>query len=199
MNEWWNALAVEQQFYWALAIVSSVVIAAQTLMLFLGEAGDLADSGDVDMGGPDSHPSGLHLLSSRTLVAFLVGFGWTGVIRSGEGGEPAGTAVAATLVGIVFASVIIYMMRGLHSLRHSGTLDYANAVGEVGRVYLPIPPSMAGPGRIEVMVQGRLRVVEALTRSQTRSENRTRVRVVDQFDDTTLLVEPLSLSEEQEE
>jgi len=35
MNEWWNALAVEQQFYWALAIVSSVVIAAQTLMGFL--------------------------------------------------------------------------------------------------------------------------------------------------------------------
>ena len=198
MSEWWNALQLEQQFYWATAIVASVVIAAQTMMMMIGDVTDL-DAGDADMDGPEGHPSGLHLVSSRTLVAFLIGFGWTGVIRAGEGGDSAFTAVAATLVGLLFAAVIVYMMRFLHSLKHSGTLDYANAVGETGKVYLPIPPGMGGAGRIEVMVQGRLKVIEALTRHDTRLENRSRVRVVEQIDDNTLLVEPLSLSEEKEE
>jgi hypothetical protein len=199
MSEWWDALQLEQQIYWTTAIVASVVIGAQTLMMLIGDASELADAGDVDMEGPEGHPSGLHLISSRTLVAFLVGFGWTGVIRATEGGDPALTAVGATLVGLLFAAVIVYMMRFLHSLKYSGTLDYANAIGEIGKVYLPIPPELGGPGRIEVLVQGRLRVVEALTRHDTRLENRVRVRVVDKLDDTTLLVEPLDLNQELED
>ena len=51
--------------------------------------------------------------------------------------------------------------------------------------------SKNAPGQVEVMVQGRLRVVQALTRSETGLPNRKRVKVVDVVDQTTLLVEPL--------
>lgn len=199
MSEWWASMNVEQQIYWALALVATLVIVLQTLMMMVGDAGDLADAGDMDMDGPEDHPSGLHLISSRTLVAFAVGFGWTGVIRSGEGANAVFTAVAATVVGLLFAAAIVWLMRFLSSLRHSGSLDYANAIGEVGQVYLPIPPGMGGPGRIEVIVQGRLRVVEAMTRHGSRLENRARVRVVEQLDENTLVVVPIADNEEQED
>ena len=80
----------------------------------------------------------------------------------------------------------------LHSLRHSGTLDYNNALGEVGTVYLPIPAGMGGTGKIQVIVQGRLKEIQAFTRHDQRIENRVRVRVVELLDDNTLLVEPLA-------
>ena len=105
------------------------------------------------------------------------------------------TAGAATLVGVLFTLVVFYLMRFLYSLQHSGTLDYQNAVGEIGTVYLPIPAAMGGNGKVQVTVQGRLRVVTALTRSQARLENQARVRIVDVLDENSLVVEPLSATQ----
>ena len=193
MSEWWAGLSLEQQAYWVVGGVASVLVLLQTLLLLVGSAADLAEAGDADMGDAGEHASGIRLLSSRTVVAFFVGFGWTGVIASREGvGDPAATALSAVLVGGLFAAVILYLMRFLHTLRHSGTLDYRNALGEVGTVYLPVPAQMAGTGRIQVRVQGRLKVIEALTRHPQRIANGSRVRVVDLVDEGTLVVEPVT-------
>jgi hypothetical protein len=50
---------------------------------------------------------------------------------------------------------------------------------------------MSGPGQVEVLVQGRLCVVQAFTRSAHKIAARARVKVVDVLDQQTLLVEPL--------
>ncbi len=98
----------------------------------------------------------------------------------------------ASLAGCVFVAVVFYLMKSLYGLRHSGTLDYRNAVGQVGTVYLPVPATQAGSGQIEVMIQGRLVVAQAMTRALARLENRSKVRVVDVVGPTGLLVEPLA-------
>ena len=59
-------------------------------------------------------------------------------------------------------------MSYLHSLREEGTLNYKNCIGETGTVYLPIPPNRKGMGQIEVMVQGRLRIVKVVTDEEER-------------------------------
>lgn len=194
MMEWWTSLGLEQQVYYAIAIGATVLLVAQTLLLLIGGADELADAGDFDMDDASEHPSGIHVLSTRTIVAFLFGSGWTGVIVSaGRLAQPETTALGAVTVGVLFAGVLFYLMRLLYSLRDSGgALDYQNAVGEVGTVYLPIPAGMAGSGRIQVVVQGRLKVIQALTHHRERIENRARVRVVDLLDDNTLVVEPLA-------
>ncbi len=191
MAEWWTALSLEQQIYWSLGGAATALLLVQTLLLLVGGA-DLVDAGDVDMEDPSEHPSGIHVLSTRTLVSFFVGFGWTGAVVARHGfGGPETAAITATLTGTLFAWVVYRLMRLFHDLQDSGTLDYHSAIGEVGSVYLPIPPGLDGPGRIEVMIQGRLKVIQALTRHAERLENRSRVRVVDLLDENTLLVEPL--------
>ena len=82
-------------------------------------------------------------------------------------------------------------MSYLHSLREEGTLDYKNCVGEVGTVYLPIPPNRKGMGQIEVMVQGRLRIVKSVTDCEKKIANQVAVRVTEIVDQQTLLVSPL--------
>ena len=46
-------------------------------------------------------------------------------------------------------------------------------------------------GQIEVMVQGRLKIVKAVTDAEKKIENRVAVRVTDTIDEQTILVEPL--------
>ena len=73
MAEWWTALSLEQQIYWSLGGAATALLLVQTLLLLVGGA-DL-DAADVDMEDPSDHPSGIQLLSTRTLVSFFVGFG----------------------------------------------------------------------------------------------------------------------------
>ena len=97
----------------------------------------------------------------------------------------------AVIVGSALLAMVFYLMAYLHSLRQEGTLDYSNAIGQVGSVYLPIPPSRKGLGQIEVMVQGRLSIVKAVTDHDKKIGNRVAVRVTELVDQQTILVEPL--------
>ncbi len=116
-----------------------------------------------------------------TLRAILRDLGWPLLI----------VLPLALLVGFLLMMRVFWFMSFLYSLRQRGNLDYAYAIGETGTVYLPIPPERAGPGKIEVLVQGRLKVVDAFTRSEQRLENRSKVRVLDVIGENALLVEPL--------
>ena len=192
MVEWWVGLALAFKFYYAIAIATSLFLALQLIGLLLGIGdGDLDVDTDLDADG------GSGVLSVRTVTAFLAGFGWTGALAL-EYGQPVPLAtLLAVLVGGAFMALVVVLMRGLYGLRQTGTLDYANAVGQIGSVYLRVPPSMAGPGQVEVTVQGRLRVVQAFNRSGRELPNGSRVRVVDTMDQNTIVVEPLEPPKDQ--
>lgn len=189
MTEWWQSLQPTLQFFYAVSIISTLVLLFQTILILFTGMDDI-HTGDID---PDvaAHSGGLHILSVRTVCAFFVGFGWTGVLCLKANLGVALSLLVAAVDGSVFMFAVYFLMKTLYGLRDSGTLDYRNAIGQIGSVYLPIPASMAGPGQIEVQIQGRLSVVHAFTRSDRRLENRSKVKVVDLVDPQTLLVEPL--------
>jgi hypothetical protein len=101
------------------------------------------------------------------------------------------TTVVSSVVGLALLAMVFYLMAYLHSLRQEGTLDYSNTIGQVGSVYLPIPSNRKGLGQIEVMVQGRLSIVRAVTDNDKKIGNRVAVRVTELVDKQTILVEPL--------
>jgi hypothetical protein len=178
--------------FYGIAITTSVVLALQIVLLLFGFDGD----GDADVDAHldadlADHATGLHVLSMRSVTAFFTGFGWAGVASLEAGMSLAAAVVVALVVGGALMMAMVALMRGLSGMRYSGTLDYHNAVGAVGNVYLPIPAAMEGPGQVEVLVQGRLCVVRAFTRAAWKIPNRARVRVVQMLDPQTLLVEPL--------
>jgi hypothetical protein len=182
MEVWWESLGTPLQIFYAIAIATSAVLTVQLVLIVLGVDG-IGDIDDVETGGGP--------LSVRTVTAFFTGFGWGGVVALESGWSLPASLVASAAVGGVFLLGVFALMRALAGMQHSGTLDYRNAVGNVGSVYLKIPPDMSAPGQVEVMVQGRLRVVQAFTRSDREIANRARVKVVDVADPTTLIVEPL--------
>ena len=170
--------------FYSIAILASFFLVVQIILMAFG-VGD----GDVDLDVGD----GLDFFSVRSLTGFFGGFGWAGVIMLENGSS----LIAATGVGVVAGSVLMlsvaYLMKVLYSLKESGTIDLNNAVGQTGTVYLTIPHSESGAGKVRVMVQGRLKIVAACTTSREPIPTERKVTVQGLLDPTTLLVEPLAI------
>ncbi len=167
---------------------SSLVLFIQMIVILIGGSDLDFDLGEVGEGGATG------IFSIRSIGSFFTGFGWTGAMFLQNGHSVGVATLAATLVGSLILAGFLGLMRWLHSFKSDGTVNYKNAVGNVGSVYIPIPPKRKGMGQIQVEVQGRLSVVNAVSDSEEKIENRTAVRVDSLVDSRTLLV--VTLEEE---
>ena len=189
MIEYWIHLTPTMKTFVGLGAISSAVLTVQMILAMFG--GDM-DGLDADMDIPDVGEGGASgILSIRTIGAFFTGFGWSGAAMLQAGHGTGAATFVGIIVGSIFMALIFYLMTYLHSLRQEGTINYANAIGKVGAVYLPVPPHLKGIGQIEVLVQGRLKIVQAITDNDKKIGNRVAVRVTELVDEQTILVEPL--------
>jgi len=187
MMFWWQSLLPESQIFYAIGIVSLVVLLFQMLLTIVGFGGDH----DAEI-GHDPAP-GLGIITIRTVMAFLTGFGWAGGILLNKGYSIFPALARASVIGAVFLIGTAFLIRNLLKLQSSGNLDYANAIGSVGTVYSTIPAGEAGGGQLEVMLQGRLIMADAVTPSSPELKPGSKAQVVGLVGQSTLVVEPLSL------
>jgi len=206
LDAWWDGLTLILKIFYAIGMFSTAVLGVQTILaLFgLGDHHDLPDMGaDLDGHGDvpnfdTDHPAvghelgddRLNVLSIRTVIAFLVGFGWIGAACLSSGFGLFLTLLIAGAVGLAMMFTVFGIMRLFWNMREDGSLDYHNAIGEIATVYLPIPGNGEGPGQVEVMIQGRLQVVQAFTSRPDRIDNRAKVLVIDLNEDNSLQVIP---------
>ena len=73
-------------------------------------------------------------------------------------------------------------------LRNDGNLDNKNALGTSGRVYLTVPPSRSGEGKVNVLLQGSYVELEAVTDEIEAIPTGTEVVVTGISGQTTLVV-----------
>lgn len=174
--EWWNGLGTVSQIFYCIAIPATLVLLIQTVMMFIGmgddgdisgdgamdDVGDLPD-GDTDgVFGEDSLPEiedasglmGLRIFTLRGIVAFFVVFGWVGVVMQDAGIHLAITVSVATLSGFAMMVALAFLFKAVMKLRSDGNTDNRNAIGTSGKVYLAIPPSRSGEGKVQVILQG---------------------------------------------
>jgi hypothetical protein len=74
-------------------------------------------------------------------------------------------------------------------LADDGTLRLTNAKGKIGSVYLTIPPSRKGFGKVQISVQG-LRTLDAMTDHNEEIKTGAVVEVVDIFNNEIIIVKP---------
>ena len=188
MISWWFSLRLETQIFYAIGSVALAVLIVQLLLTILG----LGGGHDADFSGHGDHDSGLGLLTIRTIMAFFVGFGWGGAIILNHGYGIVSAIAGGSGAGAAFLFATWFLIHNLLRLQSSGNLDYANAIGCVGSVYSTIPGAEAGGGQLELMIQGRLMMAEAYTKSAHDLKPGSKARVVSLIGQGTLLVEPLS-------
>ena len=185
MEHWWNSLTLPLQVFYATGITAGILLVIEALLTLSGLGHHNLSDSSID------HPDQLGVISVRTITGFFFGFGWSGTIAIKSGLSLIASIAIACAVGLCFLLAIYLLMRGLFSLRASGTLDYRNAIGQVGTVYVTVPPNRGGSGQVEVMIQGRLMTISCLTAHPTLLAPLTKVRVVDLIDQGTVEVQPL--------
>ncbi|MBL8734063.1 MAG: hypothetical protein JNN13_16945 [Planctomycetes bacterium] len=176
-------------FLYCAAIGGSLLV-LQFLLLLLGAGhdGELHDgSADGADFGHDQAPF-LKLLSIQTVTTFATFFGLIGMTTEKAGWSPTAVALAASLAGLVALYFVTQLTRGLLRLQSQGNVDLANAIGTTGTVYLRVPCSGNGHGRVLIDVQGRRLECRAISRS-TELPTGTPVRVIDRLDGDLLVVE----------
>ena len=175
MLDWWNSLGLAVQVLYCIAIPSTLVLVIQTVLTFVG-IGDGVDSDLGDVGEiPDDTPdmidaddfyeadsatdavngmAGIRLLTFRGVVAFFVVFSWVAITMIQAGAEIWLTAIVSAVCGFAVMLALAYMFKALMGLRSNGNTDNKNAIGTSGKVYLTVPASRSGSGKVNVMLQG---------------------------------------------
>ena len=209
MVTWFESLTNIERIFASVAIPGSLIMLIQTILLLLGlggsgeadvpsdvsgigeTAGELS-SGSVEsdmssLGDPGQ--SGLRLFTIRGVVAFLAVFGWTGLSISRNGGSNGVSMVVSILAGLAVLVLMAYMMRGIMKLQESGNIDERVAIGCSGNVYLKIPPSRTGKGKVTILIQNRLLEFDAVTDSADIIPTGHEIVVVDISGRSTMVVE----------
>lgn len=202
---WWEALSTLQQVFACMAIPATVILLLQTILLLFGVGGDHdadgAESGldyeaehDFEHDHGD-HEAGLRIFTVRGMVAFLSVGGWLGVVLLGTGLHVAVSCLIAFLGGVLSLLMVAAFLKWSLGLQESGNLSYQNAIGHSGQVYLTIPASQSGRGKVTLTVQERYIEVDAVTDSAESIPVGRPVEVVALADDQTLLVAPVAAGE----
>ncbi len=146
---------------------------------------EIADAAELaDAAGFDS----LRVFTVRGIVAFLVMFGWVGVVMTEAKINLVITLLTATACGFAIMVLVAYLFKAIMKLRSSGTADNRNALGSAGKVYLTIPASRQGEGKVNVMLQGSYVERNAVTDEGEAIPTGSEVIVVGVSGQTTLIV-----------
>lgn len=143
--------------------------------------------GKVDNG--TAHSTGLSLFTVRGITAFFAVGGWMGLTLTGKEVSPIPAIIIAFAAGAVALVGIAYIFKGIMLLQDSGNVEAENAVGKTAQVYLTIPASNLGKGKVTLVVQEKYVEFDACTRSGNSIKTGETVHVVDVLDDNTLVVE----------
>jgi len=217
MSEWFRSDPVLAMMY-ILAIPATVVLILQTILLLFGmggedgslesDTGGIGDADDADfdtdsemdadtdidgeIDGEMAGDTGLRLFTVRGMVAFFSVGGWAGISAIRLGASQLTAVLIALVMGIVALFLVALFFKWIPRIQHNGTLRLSNAVGSTGEVYITVPANGEGSGKVNVIVQGQLSELTAVSYCDHALRFGEKVRVTGTIGDNTLVVEPLS-------
>lgn len=190
MLEWFNALAWFPKVFWMIAIIASFIFIVTIIMSFAG--GDTEDFGDVDADIDGDTGIGFQFITFKNLVGFFTIFGWSGIACIDAGLSQTLTIIIAIGCGMVMMAIMAAMFYSMRKLSDSGTLDYNNALNQIGEVYLTVGANRSKIGKAHVRIQGALRELEALTDNPSDLKTGTVIKVKEVTSNGILIIEKLN-------
>lgn len=209
MIQWWIGLGEAGQIFACIAIPATVILIIQCILTLMGLGGDSDTEADVEAEVPDADindtdgifgesgeadadsdvfDGGLRIFTLRGLIAFFSVMGWTGTVCCELGLILPLTIVIAVIAGFGAMLLIASIMKWLLGLQYDGTENIKDALGVSGTVYIRIPPSRSGKGKVNLVVQGKLCEKNAVTDEETMIERDEEITVIGISGEETLIV-----------
>jgi membrane protein implicated in regulation of membrane protease activity len=154
---------IELSLYMIIAIVCGILLLV--MALFGGDFLDLDVDADVDTdmdlgghfeAGHGDFSAGLSPLSLPLVLCFGTSFGAFGVIFDAAGFGAVWTPVGSTLVSIVIAAIMFYVLVKVFIQTQATTqVTFKKLIGKEGVVTIPIRPGEQGQIRVDTEERGR--------------------------------------------
>ena len=180
MGDWFSSLEFLTKIYWLVAIICSIIFTVVMIMAFVG--GD-ADDIDADV------EAGFQFISFKNLIGFFTIFGWSGIACIDAGLSTPLTIIISVISGLLMMVIMATLFFFISKLTDSGTLNYKNALGAIGEVYLTVGADRSKIGKVTIRVQGSMRELDALTDSLSELKTGTIIKVVDVTSNGILIVD----------
>ena len=188
MIEWFTTLEAFAKFYWVIALIASLTFIFIMATTFLGTDG-LDDIDDLDSSIDADTGMEFQFITFKNLIGFFTIFGWSGISCIEAGLSKPITIVVSIVCGLSMMSIMAAMFYYMKKLTDSGTLNYNNAIGAIGEIYLTVGANRSKMGKVSIRVQGTLRELKALSDSLFELKSGTIVKVIDVTSNGILIVD----------
>lgn len=206
MQSWWDILTAFERVMWLIALPFSVIFLIQMILTFIGFGGGSTDPGvdlsgdihaditadaagnDVQHSNTDTGPA-FSLFTLRNFIAFFTVFGWSGIAFYHAGMSNGLSVLLAALLGVLAMLIISLLFYFIMKMAENGNVSAKNAIGAVGKVYLPIKAYEGNIGKVHVAFQGNLREMQAITRQEYDLPTNTIIKVAGISGNDILIVE----------
>ena len=170
--------------FWYIALPVSIFFALQTIMTFAGLSDGESDM-DSDAGDGDLP---FDIFTLRNLINFLLGFSWTGISFYNTINNKAILITIAVGVGLLFVAFFFFMIKQILKLSENNSFKIENALHKTAEVYLSIPASKTGKGKVLISIKGAFHELDAMTLSSEKIPTNASVIVVG-IENNLLIVE----------
>lgn len=140
-------------FYMAVAVVSTVFYGLKLIMLA---------HADFDASDSDSlNDSSFTFFSLQSILAFFMGFGWSGSACMAKLRDVSPIAVfcISVLAGSALLFLSVWTMSLVKKLNFTPKVDLNNAIGHVGTAYIRMNPR--GIGKVRLELNGKISIFNA--------------------------------------
>lgn len=153
----------EHIYFW-LATAASIFLVVQVILMCFssfGGDGDLDGDGDIDV----DLDSGVSLFVVKGLTAFFAIGGWTGLLVCNLVPDSVQwlSIFASFTAGVAAWAVVVFAMRALIKMQCNGALQTEKLVGQSATVYVSIPATRSGRGKVTLTAQGKFTELDAIT------------------------------------
>ncbi len=175
------------KMYLYIGIIATAIYFIKIVIFSLSGADSDVPDGHIDVDGTDSDVA-FSFLSIQSILAFFMGFGWTGLamLKSPLAEQTLWVGVVSALGGLIFMSLSAYITYLLRKLNDREVFDMQKVVGTIGKAYSVIKPHSMG--RIEIEINSKLSVVEAQNNTDVEIPSFKPVRVV-KYENNILYIE----------
>ncbi len=178
------------RIFWYIATPVTVIFIIQTILTFVG--GDSMDGVEADFEGDlNGGDAPFQLFSLRNLINFLLGFGWGGIAFYNLISNKVLLITVAVFIGILFVAIFFMVVRVFLRLAEDNSFKMEKALHKTAEVYMTIPASRMGKGKILISVGGSLRELYAVTDEREPIYSQSTVKIVKIENNNILIVEKI--------
>jgi len=176
LGKWWNTLGVNEQIFWSIAIVFSLL----SLILFI-----------LDLFEEETEQTPVlirrrNFLDATIILIFFTSFGWATVLSSLFTSQ----LVLIISIAIVVAALITFIYGLTFGFPWKNSLEKRKVLQSTGEVLEFIPSKGEGVGKVQLSIQRHPIKLDALTSGRELPVG-VSISVIDIVDETVLVVEPI--------